>query len=66
MVAPAKRVVALSAAEAGDTYGSDVVSAVSGAIRSGAKAIDGEIWRGGRRIPFVVEIPRRKKKKPRP
>jgi hypothetical protein len=43
-----------------------VVAAVSGAIRSGAKAIDGEIWRGGRRIPFVVEIPRGKKKKPRP
>ena len=37
-----------------------VIGAVSGAVRSRAKAIDGEIWRAGRRIPFVVEIPRGK------
>ena len=42
-----------------------VIGAVSGAVRSGAKAIDGEIWRAGRRIPFVVEIPRGKARKAR-
>ncbi len=34
-----------------------VIAAVSGAVRSRARAIDGEVWRSGRRIPVVVELP---------
>jgi hypothetical protein len=34
-----------------------VIAAVSGAVRSRARAIDGEVWRAGRSIPVVVEIP---------
>lgn len=40
-----------------------VIAAVTGAVRSRAPAIDGEIWRAGRRIPVVVEIPRGKKRR---
>lgn len=40
-----------------------VIAAVSGAVRGRIHAIDGEIWRAGRRIPFVVELPRRKKRR---
>jgi S1-C subfamily serine protease len=40
------------------TSASRVIGAVTGAVRSGAKAIDGEVWRDGRRIPVVVELPR--------
>lgn len=39
-----------------------VIAAVSGAVRSGARAIDGEVWRAGRRIQVVVEIPRLRKR----
>lgn len=44
-----------------------VIAAVSGAVRSGARAIDGEVWRAGRRIAVVVELPRFRKptRKPR-
>jgi hypothetical protein len=35
-----------------------VIAAVSGALRSGARAIDGEVWRAGRRIHVLVELPR--------
>lgn len=34
-----------------------VIAAVSGAVRSRARAIDGEVWRAGRSIPVVVELP---------
>jgi hypothetical protein len=38
------------------SYG-DVVSAVAGALRSGAPAISGEAWRGEQRVFITVELP---------